>query len=394
MNPVRFASGLVLSALLVVPAAAGAFTLFDTDDPEANPDVAFVPAATPGASGVYLLTWERQLSGSNTDIFAALLDEAGTQTGSDIHLSSDPAWERRPAVASNGYDEFLVVFERDDGSSNHDIYGQRVSSSGVLQGSAFQISTDSRDETQPSVAYDNTYGEYVVVWEHAYSATDHDIRGRVVSGVGVPGDAFVVAYTEKTEGMPVIAADVNSSGFLVTYDHQYSASDCDVHARPLTVDASLSVALGTTFVVANTGHDEQSASVAGSYGGEYYVAYHFDDGTYDQIRGQRANASGMLGSNVRLRQASLNSNPYPDVMAHGTGGWLVVWEDDLILSDIVAQEISVYGLVDGMETTLSWNMKRQITPAVPAIATVTHPLVVWSRLYTYSDPDLHGALVP
>ena len=233
MNPFRFAQGLLLSALLAAPVAASAFPLFETGDRESDPDVAFVPAAAPGASGTYLLTWEREVGWGEQDIFAALLDESGNQIGSDIHLASDLSWEAGPVVASNGYDEFLVVYEREDSVSDQNIYGQRVSSGGVLQGSAFKISTDSRFECRPSVAYDTTHGVYVVVWEHDYSVSDRDIRGRVVSGARVPGQEFVVAYSEKDDMIPFIAADISSSGFLVIYEHTYSYNDFDLHARSL-----------------------------------------------------------------------------------------------------------------------------------------------------------------
>ncbi len=381
---------------LVLAGPAGALTLASTFDAENNPDVAFSRADTPGATGVYLVAWEHMLSMADVDVIAAMVGEDGAMIGSAFTLAGDGIWERYPAVASNGVDEFLVVFQRDDGHGDTDIYGQRVSSAGALVGGRFVISADAKDESLPAVAYDSTHDEYVVVWEHHHSASDIDIHGRTVAGDGTPAAAFVVAETGRIERDPDVASEINGSGFLVTFDYPDHAGDWTVRAQPLTVNHDLSVQVpgdGSFFVRAGAG-DAQSAALAGGYSGDYFVAWHDLVGGQDRVMGRRVTASGTLGWVELIGTSSTWNGPQPDVMAHAAGGYTVVWEQGSTQSDIVAQAISVYGWLDGPATPVSSDAKGESVPAVPALASVGSPLVVWALEYGCSDYDIHGTLMP
>ncbi len=391
-STIQFALLLTLSIALPVRA----MTLANTFDAENNPDVAFARADAPEATGVYLVAWEHQLSMANVDVMGRLVGEDGAALGPAFTLAGDGVWERYPAVASNGSDEFLVVFERDDGAGDHDIYGQRVSTSGALLGNRFAISADAKYESQPVVAYDSTHDDYVVIWEHFHSATDIDIHGRVVAGDGTLASTFVVAESGRNERDPDVASEINGSGFLVTFDYPDHAGDIDLLAQPLTVNHDLSVQLqpnASFFVRAGAG-DDQSSSVAGGYSGQYFVAWHDVHHGQDRAMGRLVSSSGSLGWVEHIGSSSTWSGPQPDVMAHATGGYTVVWDAGTTDSDIKARDISIYGLLDGAVTTVSADSRGEYVPAVPQVVSVGSPLVVWALEYSCFDYDIHAELLP
>jgi hypothetical protein len=392
----RFSITIILFAIVTVCLPAGAMTLANSFDAENNSDVALASPDAPGASGTYLVVWEHQLSMADVDVMAAVIGEDGAQIGTDLTIASGPDRERYPAVASNGTDEFLVVYEREDALGDRDIYGQRVSTGGALLGNAFAVSADVKDESMPAVAHDTTFDEYVVVWEHHYSATDLDVKGRVVAGDGSPGTTFVVMNSGYDEREPDIASEINGSGFLVTLDYAGWDGDYDLAAQPFTVNADLTVQLDSFdsfFVRGGPGADELS-SVAGGYSGEYFVAWHDVYNGTDRIKGRLVTASGTLGSFVHIGQSSVWSGPQPDVMAHGAGGFTVVWDEGTTQGDIKAQEISVYGLLDGSPVTVASDTRTEFAPAIPAFGDVANPLVTWSLYYGCADPDIHATLLP
>ena len=145
------------------------------------PDVVYHPTIQE-----YLVVWEYAQSSSNHDIYAHRVGEDGSLPGDEIHVAALTKSESNPAVAYNSQDdEYLVVWERREGSgetAHFDIIGQRLDPSGDAQGAAFTIATGLLDQLSPAVAFDPATNQYLVVWE------DFSMP---VAGAGVAGPTVV-----------------------------------------------------------------------------------------------------------------------------------------------------------------------------------------------------------
>lgn len=95
---------------------------------------------------------------------------ASVQASADVYLSQEivvSALDNNkysPAVAYNSnHDQYMVVWENVWPGGHHDIYAQRISSTGQLL-SWFAVSVNTNKQMQPSVAYDPLRDRYLVTW--------------------------------------------------------------------------------------------------------------------------------------------------------------------------------------------------------------------------------------
>lgn len=116
------------------------------------------------------------------------------------------------------YDEYFLVFVvvHTQVTTGNDIYGLRVSWNGtpVNPPGLIHISELVNDQIAPSVTT-NEQDRYMVVWEHAYSSTDHDIYGREYYANGNPvGSYFTLASWTENTTTPDIAAHGQNNEWL------------------------------------------------------------------------------------------------------------------------------------------------------------------------------------
>jgi hypothetical protein len=105
--------------------------------------------------------------------------------GSEVHIStpSSPldANRHRPAVAHNWqHHEYLVIWHN-QWPGNRDIYAQRVSEDGALVGPWFAVSAGAGDRFHPTVAYNATNDEYLVIWQYEVSSGVYEVWGRRIT---------------------------------------------------------------------------------------------------------------------------------------------------------------------------------------------------------------------
>ncbi len=79
--------------------------------------------------GKFLVTWCDFRSGKDYDLCAALVDPSGG-VGKEVVLAGGPSGQVAPAVASDGRDTFLVVWQDHRGGKQFEIFGARVSAAG------------------------------------------------------------------------------------------------------------------------------------------------------------------------------------------------------------------------------------------------------------------------
>src|SRR5687768_11970736 len=124
-------------------------------------------------------------------------------------------------VASDADGDFVVVFNRHDGTS-WDLFAQRYSAAGVAQGGEFPVSTAAGDQVAPAVAMDAD-GDFIVTWQGPRTGGGTDVFARRFSAAGVPQGA---EWKPSEFGLsadntaPTIASDADGD-FVIAWQGQF-----------------------------------------------------------------------------------------------------------------------------------------------------------------------------
>jgi hypothetical protein len=160
-----------------------------------------VEVAYNGTVNEYLAVWEHSASDySNSDVYGQRVSNAGTLLGSLIPVSKAPGYQYSPSVAYayiGVIGEYLVTWSDSNPSGEIDVYGQRVSSAGALQGSAIQVYTGPGDQYSSAVAFSYYNGEHMVAWQDLRNEDLGEIYGqRVATGGALVGSDFPISVGE------------------------------------------------------------------------------------------------------------------------------------------------------------------------------------------------------
>jgi len=244
---------------LVVDPVISTFVIDVGTDAEGSPDLAWDET-----SQQWLVTWWRQFSATDMDIWAVRLDAAMNPVEYPFTVDYTSDYWHMPKVANlNDANNYLVVAQVSvDGTAAEPTWiGGRIVYTGTGGGSGaqFDIERDGvvglrgRDFT-PDVGGDSYLGVayYTVVWTHETSATNGDVHMKQVDAFGNLRSSLptVVDGSPGNEWAPSISKSNGDRSSLqrwaIAYLRTWSATDEDVRGALVTWDGQL-IAVGGGF---------------------------------------------------------------------------------------------------------------------------------------------------
>ena len=301
--------------------------------------------------GGYFVAWTDYRYGTY-DIFAQQLNGGGvTQWVSNgMPVVRGAGFQSAPQVVSDGLGGALF-FWQDDRNGNLDIYGQRLSTTGVpLWGpNGIAICTAVGDQRLGSVIPDGTAGA-ILCWEDDRGgATATDIYVQRVSNSGTAlwtAGGLVVGAAAGTQQLPVLVSD-GLYGAIVAWQDNRGANQ-DVYAQRVSgAGSALWTANGVS--LCNATGNQGSASICGDGAGGAIVSW--DDARTPanglDVYAQRVNASGTV--QWTANGVALVSMPgdqrKPKVASDGAGGVVAAWQDlrGGATSDVYARRVDATG---------------------------------------------------
>lgn len=237
-----------------------------------SPDIAYSSAANE-----YLVVWEdyRNAPADLYDIYGQRIGGTGSLLGGNFPISQGSEHQVQPAVAYNTLDNKYLVVWHDQRSGGWDIYGQQVSVSGALQGSDFPISTATGDQVNSDVVYSDHDNEYLVVWQDGRNGPDHDIYGQRISASGaLQGNEFPISTEAVSSGAPIAVYDGTADQYVVIWQDGRNGPDTDIYGQIVSGAGSLQ---GDNFSIPDAESSQTSPAVAyGSISGKSLIAWHDD----------------------------------------------------------------------------------------------------------------------
>jgi len=173
---------------------------------EGNPSVAF-------GDTIFFVAWgdsrndAGDIYGARVTLTGMILDTLG------IAVSTATGVQTSTAIAFDG-NNFLVVWSDYRNGSNADVYGARVTQTGlVLDTNGIAISTATNDQYNPVVAFDGT--NYVIVWQD-YRNGSSDLYGAKVNTSGNLVSSYAVCTNPQYQGYPAIVSN-GTEHMLLTF---------------------------------------------------------------------------------------------------------------------------------------------------------------------------------
>lgn len=237
--------------------------------------------------------------------------------------------------------------------------------------STFPIDSSTFDDLHPDVAYDASTDHYLAVYDEAFSATDHDIRVRLLSSTGA---VITSGYVDSGSGnwtSPHVANHGGSNQFLVVAnDSTGTVRARTVAASTLAMSAQFSVGVGFSPDVGGT---PSSGSTA-----YYLVAWtNTIEGIGSVVETRAVRTDTTLVGSAPLFVGFDNSSP-PHVSKSNRGfDWNVVWSE---AGDIWGSRIHLDGTVVTPEFPIDTSASADEAPSVSScLDSSSRYLVVYAR---------------
>ena len=178
-----------------------------------------VGIAYSSSANEFLVAWTEYSPGPN--VVAQRVSSAGSKAGSEIPIAVSTLWEGFPSLAYNSSQhEYMVVYYFETGSGTNNVGAQRVQpGSGSLIGGRNTIASSSFDQ-YPEVAYNTSTNQYFcVTW--GFSGNGWMLRGRRfdASGALVGSSSLPIAANGGGNGIGVGYNPVTAT-YLAVYQSQ------------------------------------------------------------------------------------------------------------------------------------------------------------------------------
>jgi hypothetical protein len=373
------------------------------DDQDYSASVPDGGAPGGGGSGV-IITWVDYRSG-NGDIYAQRISADGTVqwAANGVAICTAAGDQRSPVIVPDGVGGAIIIWQ-DGRNGTYDIYARRITATGIVQWGANGVAlcTASGNQWHPAgisdgaVPGDSGSGA-IVVWQDQRGGSSNDdlYAQRILARGTVQWTANGVALCTATGPQGSIslapggvAPAVGGTGAIVAWDDYRSGSDFDIYAQKLSAAGAVQWTADGAALCTATGGQYSPTLVADGAAGAIVTWFDSRSGNYD-IYAQRVLAGG--GVLWTAQGVALCADPgqqyYPTLVSDGAAGAIVTWFDSRSGGyDIYAQRISATG-------TAPWTANGVAlctaagTQWYPAIVSDSHggAIVTWtdSRSATY-----------
>jgi hypothetical protein len=282
-----------------------------------NPEV----GGDPHPAGVvcWNVVWQRNLSATDSDIHAQMINEQGSLHGGLIlvdnsgnTLDTDPAISKSDGNAPAGSQNWTIVWHRQFNPGDGDIHFARIRWDGAMTTTSSILDNSTLNHTNPTVSSptDELSGNrYTLVCCELENGAggEHDIVGMLVRGATKLVTRNLSALDGQFQSRDQLSPHVDSDGvrFLVAWAEQYSGFDWDVRASTYHMIYGSQLAVSDVRVALGfTGTAEQNPRVtsirsAGGVNTRYAAVWDYEFSATDwDIQGAIYDGVGAGGFNL------------------------------------------------------------------------------------------------
>jgi hypothetical protein len=278
--------------------------------------------------GSFVVSWTTAVDASTFGVVARRFDSFGAALTDEIPVSSHQSFSRN-AVATNGFGDFVVVWEGQGGEdgSGDGIFGRRFDASGTAQGSVFLINGfTAGNQLRPAVAM-TPLGSFVVAWESFHDGALGSVFAQRFDAAGVAQGAElqVNTHTIGEQSNASVASDA-AGNFVVAWQSAQDGDVVGIFARRFDSSGS---GLAGEFQVNTYTVGAQGLPRVGMHDDGFVIAWlsSDQDGGADGVFARRFDAAGApLGAEFQVTTYTTGNQINPAVAMNKTGDTVVTWQ--------------------------------------------------------------------
>ncbi len=235
------------------------------------------PALSCDSTGNFVVVWESYAQDSNNSngIFSQRYNSTGAAQGNEFQVNTYTTGEQRyPAIASDANGNFVVAWEsKDQDGDNYGIFAQRYDNTATKRGTEFQVNTYTTNFQYTAAVASDKAGNFVVAWE-SYKQ-DGDEQGVFAqrydsSGVKQGSEFQVNQYTTAAQDDVALAFD-GAGNFVVVWESKQDGNNDGVFTRRYSKTGT---ALTNEFQVNTyTTNQQENAAVSSNPAGDLAVVW-------------------------------------------------------------------------------------------------------------------------
>lgn len=320
----------------------------------------------------YLVVWADNRTDQG-NIYGARVNQTGVVLDTNgIGIAVAPLGQWFPSVSFDGTN-FFVVWEDYRNNINYaDIYGARVTSTGVvLDTSGIPISTAADAQEVPSVDFDGT--NYLVVWQDMRSGY-WDLYGARVNQSGGVIDTIEIPIATGPYRQVDPSMNFDGSNYLVAWGDRRNGVD-DIYSTRVS---PAGVVLDTLGIPISSATEWQAYPSVAFDGTNYFVTWlDFRSAVSYDIYGARVSPAGVVIDSMGIGISTSPNGKWNPAVACGTTNYLVAWEDDRSgTHDIFGARVDQSGnLIDSLGIVISTGVNYQRSPSISSDG--VDYLIVW-----------------
>jgi hypothetical protein len=299
--------------------------------------------ASDGSS--FFVVWNK----SNSDIRGRLVTSSGTTPSPEVDLNTTASASTAPDVVWGGAN-YLVTFQRANGT-DLDVIAARTNSSGaLLDGTGLVVGGGPGNQRNPMVASNGL--DFLVVWETDLGDSG-DVMSATVSNLGAVGSTVPVAAVINAQNRPDVT--YNGTQYVVAWeDFRAGSGVADIYAARVATNGSLTDA---TSVPVDTSAGAQNKASLASNGGETLVVYY---GT-SFIRSVRLETDAVPVAPPTALVSGISDTSTRMPIAASGSAYLMTYQPS---SDALALKLTPTGTMDGGPITLGLGPQEQRSPSI------------------------------
>ncbi len=361
----------------------------------------FSPRLVSDGSGGAIITWYDNRSG-DYDIYAQRINASGVVqwTADGVAICVITGNQNAQQLMADGVGGAIIVWsDGRSGGPNADIYAQRINAAGTVQWTAngAPVCTASSLQNIPQLVSDGAGGA-IITWEDWRNFSQSDIYAQRIASNGFTSWSFngVVICSESNLAQQYntkIVTDGSGGAIISWLDNRNFSSNTDIYAQKVnTSGVTQWISNGIPICTADLLQISQQMIADGSGGA---IISWEDRRTERDIYAQRVNTSGSIQwpANGMVVCDVTGIQTEPQLLARASGGALFVWTDSRNGSpDIFAQGIDAAGaalwITNGVPVA---NESHSQTAAQLITDGADGAFIAWQDLRTTVDYDIYSS---